>query len=508
MNIKRLLLLCPPLKNGGAETYIKTEVVEIRKLGYEAIIYTTGSCNKELFSRISGVEVIEGHFDTNVPESFLQNLNELKQVYERKRYDLIHAHDHHSLLLASCVAALYKAPLLVTFHSTNFFLEKREPLELFFLQQIISSVANQALLLSEEMEKNSSLLFPNLKKVIFRNPIPIYKTQCPRISDIETITNILIVSRLDQDKEISVYNAIQTVNYLFPQAKITVLGDGSQKAKLEESSKLLNKKNRIAFLGYKTNTFDFYNEADLVIGMGRVLLESISLGKISVLSGYQGIVGVVNPSNYSFFKNYNFSGRGSTPLPGPLKLKDEIETLSLEERIELRTKVMEEFDSSKAWSNKIKEIETFSHEESFDGLLSVIPAAVQLAYKTGEHNIFTSTQFSSVVASVIFSNNLYRASLAQSFIYFENRSKEEQISRLEAIQYYLKRGLSQKDDECVKLKEQLQYHSELIEEKDKLITSQEGSICQLRQELQIASRSSFVILLEKIKRMLSAKFKK
>lgn len=169
---------------------------------------------------------------------------------------------------------------------------------------------------------------------------------------------------------------------------------------------------------------------------------------------------------------------------------------------------MEEFDSSKAWSNKIKEIETFSHDESFDGLLSVIPAAVQLAYKTGEHNIFTSTQFSSVVASVIFSNNLYRASLAQSFIYFENRSKEEQISRLEAIQYYLKRDLSQKDDECVKLKEQLQYHSELIEEKDKLITSQEGSICQLRQELQIASRSSFVILLEKIKRMLSAKVKK
>lgn len=56
-------------------------------------------------------------------------------------------------------------------------------------------------------------------------------------------------------------------------------------------------------------------DADVVLGMGRVILEGMAAGKPCILIGYQHVVGLVTKENFDSLRYHNFSGRGVEPVP-------------------------------------------------------------------------------------------------------------------------------------------------------------------------------------------------
>ncbi len=72
---------------------------------------------------------------------------------------------------------------------------------------------------------------------------------------------------------------------------------------------------RLAVVGMNFNQVEdptpHIKAADIVIGMGRTVLEGISAGKLGIVHGRWGTGGVVNESNFEELRKYNFSGRNT-----------------------------------------------------------------------------------------------------------------------------------------------------------------------------------------------------
>jgi len=76
---------------------------------------------------------------------------------------------------------------------------------------------------------------------------------------------------------------------------------------------------RVHFIGWTADARRHIREADVVLGMGRVVLEGIAEERRAVLVGYKALHGVITTENFDSFRRSNFSGRGA-----PEKSADEV----------------------------------------------------------------------------------------------------------------------------------------------------------------------------------------
>lgn len=87
--------------------------------------------------------------------------------------------------------------------------------------------------------------------------------------------------------------------------------------------------------------------ADIVLGMGRALLEGLSLGKISILIGYQRAIEIVSSENFDRLRFTNLSGRSIEPSPLEKIVTEAIEGLRANYRTPLN--ILNEIDLSAHW---------------------------------------------------------------------------------------------------------------------------------------------------------------
>lgn len=81
----------------------------------------------------------------------------------------------------------------------------------------------------------------------------------------------------------------------------------------EQGPRFLSSLRHIYFLGYTANARQLIADSDVVLGMGRVLLEGLAEGKVCVLVGYGAVHGVIKATTFEQYRRSNFSGRGIQP---------------------------------------------------------------------------------------------------------------------------------------------------------------------------------------------------
>ncbi len=87
--------------------------------------------------------------------------------------------------------------------------------------------------------------------------------------------------------------------------------------------------------------------ADIVVGMGRVVLEALSMGKITVLAGYRDVIGIVSRANFHQYRLTNFSGREIEPTPIQSIVSDTLDQLSKEHLTP--SEIIDHIDISQHW---------------------------------------------------------------------------------------------------------------------------------------------------------------
>lgn len=125
-----------------------------------------------------------------------------------------------------------------------------------------------------------------------------------------SINNFLIVSRFEKEKELSILNAInifREYHKLEKNSKLTIVGDGSYRGKIENACKDIS--DSVKMLGARNDILDIMMKNDILIGLDRCVLEAIATKKIAVISGYEEIKDIVLPENIEESSKHNFSGR-------------------------------------------------------------------------------------------------------------------------------------------------------------------------------------------------------
>ncbi len=144
-----------------------------------------------------------------------------------------------------------------------------------------------------------------------------YQTEHPEI-------NVLITSRLSEDKMQSIYSLLQLLSKCADRdtrISVRIAGDGSQRETLLSFCKEVETDClKIQCLGYLDNLTEQFRWAHIAAGKGRSVIEPIMMNRIGCIIGEDGKIAFCNEKDFEHIYHYNFSGRN-------LKTEDSLKLL-------------------------------------------------------------------------------------------------------------------------------------------------------------------------------------
>ncbi|ENY6784428.1 MULTISPECIES: glycosyltransferase [unclassified Providencia] len=346
MHQKNILFFLNKIGSGGSEQYLYLLAKHALKNNNKVTFISNGGNKKEYLEDI-GAKVI------NLPMITIgkDNISDLsiKQRIFLKFYLLIKYlyifYLYISIGKPDVIISQHGFPTIIAQHVANFFKIKNYNLVHHILPNEYTDIYKQLSLepyihiaVSEEIR--DFLYAKNIKNCyVLPNPID-FDLITPIFLDAKnknfTKKNITIVSHIHEDKAENLL-AISAISKMprFLDCKFNICGDFNN----EWGYDYYNKNNgNLNFLG-NLSTLDLYkmiSSSDVILGVGRCAMESLALGKNTIISGHvRGVnggnySGVVKPEMLDRIAYYNYSGRSESLVVSIDKLEKDIASLIYE----------------------------------------------------------------------------------------------------------------------------------------------------------------------------------
>lgn len=287
--------------------------------------------------RWSIMRLVMGYWSRSLP---------LLSLARKEKYDLIVAMDSLAAWHASVPACLLNIPMLpVVAGGSN--VEGAFPHSL----TVVFSAENRESLLRLGWDPESVVVSEG--RIDFTEFLP--KDRNGEVSK-PVFLRLLYLSRLDRSKRPAFEGFVRELENLsnvdvgVQEIIVDIAGDGPDREKwvqhLAQASIAPNI--RVQFLGYRHVTGHFLRQYDLVVTMGRGILEALASGVPAAIAGPEGYKGLVREENFARFAPSNFTGRGTVGLGN---LARDLKTLLSVDRLEhlsgrnLRSYVIERYSS-------------------------------------------------------------------------------------------------------------------------------------------------------------------
>ncbi len=104
---------------------------------------------------------------------------------------------------------------------------------------------------------------------------------------------------------------------------------------------------------------EIIKDVDVVVGMGRSVLEGMAMGKLGICHGRWGTGGVINSENFLKIREHNFSGRndeGTSILATPQELIDQIDKFYTQKNIDEVYKIIKNDHNAKIAAERLIDI--------------------------------------------------------------------------------------------------------------------------------------------------------
>lgn len=318
--MKNIMLCCNTIGIGGVETVILNQVKVFNSKGYNVYVVAGKGEYSNKIAELGG-EFIEIEFpETNDIDR--DKINQVIDIIRKKEITEIHIHKYQcipSVLVAAFITGIpyfaYEHGIKDTrkYYTWNYPIYKSLfPIYFKNAYKIIAITPK----VSEFTKKEYGII--DEKYVIIHNGIDfnIFKNQNPNYDN--CIKKVLIVSRIDEEKLDTIYNGIDVFKQIIqvePEAKLYIVGGGNAEQKLIEYLKKSNLKNayeneheKVKLLGKQTDVIKYIKEADLLLGVDRCAIEAIAMKVPIIITGYDGIKGLVKKENINTAMEENFSG--------------------------------------------------------------------------------------------------------------------------------------------------------------------------------------------------------
>lgn len=363
----KLLIILNTLDAGGAENIVLQLCRNLDKNKYQIAVATVmggGALQKE-FSELGAETFIfqkKGKFGLNVIKS-------LRALMRQYKPDIVHTHLWSGDTWGRIAALLENRFILVsTEHNRNEdegVLKKwvKHFLSYFTTQLVASSVAIKDYQVRKELidAKRIVVIYYGIELDRF----PFRGVRTARYGD--GPLKLLTIGRLTQQKgQWILLEAMTKFDDIYPDAELTILGEGEMREELERVAKRLRIDGRVKFAGKVSNPQEYLKDADLFIlpsiyeGLGVVLLEAMSVGVPVIASDIPAVDEVIeNENNGLLF-----------PAENSAELVDDI--LRIIKNVDLQTQLVE--NARKTVEEKFT-VQRMAHE--YDALYSKLLAEAE-----------------------------------------------------------------------------------------------------------------------------------
>lgn len=346
MHKYNILITTMRLDIGGAETHIVELAKGLSREGFNVVVASTGGVyEKELIS--SNIKVYHVPLDNKKPHNVVKAYYQLKNIITEEKIDLVHAHARIPGFICGLLHKKMGFSFVTTAHGTW---------KTGYGLRYITNWGQKTVAVSEDIRKylldNYKIENENIKVTI--NGIDTDKfspdIDCSDIMDQLKLSSedrkIVYISRFDSDRSYIINKLLEIVPELaerVPNLKVIMVGSGNILDLVKEKAQEINSRtghNTVIVAGARTDINKFTALADLFIGFGRSSLEALAAGKLLILAGNVGYIGILDENSLDAAIKSNFSGRGKNKAESELFKNDIIKVLlqmSEEERKTLGT---------------------------------------------------------------------------------------------------------------------------------------------------------------------------
>ncbi len=307
--MKTIMLCLNQLGIGGIETAVLSQTSQLIKKGYKVVVVAKNGIYKEQFEKV-GATCIDFEFiiQNEVDTTKIQHICDIIKKYNIEQVN-IHQIDCISVVFPACVFC--KVPYVAYIHSeikgTYDWFEKNY-LSYNIMFNLYFELAQKIITITEAVKEENKTKYniQDNKYLVMKNSIDFDNFNGKK--NPEKIEKILLISRLCTEKLDSIKNAIamfRIYNEKHPNSVLTIAGDGEKRKEVEEWIEDIKKS--VIMLGQINNVAEIMAENDMVIGMGRCILEAVAMKKIALISSYNGIKCILTPDIIEKVANTNFA---------------------------------------------------------------------------------------------------------------------------------------------------------------------------------------------------------
>ena len=320
--MKTIMLCLNQLGIGGIETAALNQTIQFVKRNYRVLIVAADGIYREKFEK-EGALFINLKFSTR-DQDISPKVKKVVKVMEKYNVEQVHIHHPACINVVFFACILKSIPYIAYLHSSiegTYELYKQASSAYEILLPLYFSYAEKIVAIQEKtkLENMKKFNIESEKYIIVKNSIDFNKFKIEGNSIPEKIERFLIISRIETEKEKSICNAIELFRSYYksnPNAKLTIVGDGNIKEKIEREIEDIEEVTRM--LGERNDIAEIISEHDIVVALDRCILEAIAMKKIAVISGYEEIKEIITEKNIKKAADNNFNG-------------DNLNTISIEE---------------------------------------------------------------------------------------------------------------------------------------------------------------------------------
>jgi len=368
-NMKKLnvLIILESLNLGGVQTHVVTLSKAIALKGHNVSIASAGG---ELVEKVTSFGAKHYQFPLNRKSMLPYSIIHLMRIIRREKISIIHSHPRMKPILAGYFASVIpRIPCVTTVHGI---------FPTLFNYRYLNYTAEKVIAVSSEVKNhltnNCKIKEENIEVVYngidLHDFMPQQKMKYNYSSNHDTL-KILCISRLNKGKISAIKNFIKAIPILSREItnfKVVIVGTGTEFDKIESLVKEENRQigREVIFMyGALKDIAQLMQSVDVVIGVGRIIIEAMACGKPAIVVGYSignrggNFGGIVNEENVVEMKEYNFSGRSSAEIASPDNIASAIIELAMDEkkRIELGIGGREFVEKELSIDNIAKQIE-------------------------------------------------------------------------------------------------------------------------------------------------------
>lgn len=339
-----ILMALSQLEVTGAEVYATALSDELIAGGNNVYIVS------DTLTKETKAEYFKIEFNKRSLKNRMSQVKKLLEIIKEKDIQVVHAHSRASSWSSALACKIAGIPLITTVHG-------RQPVH--FSRKILKGFGDYSLAVCENIKEHLIRdLNVNKEKIeVLRNPIDSMKYSFVEKKSHQGKKIISIIGRLSGPKGDVTYKLLELL-YRRGDLKVQVIGGK------EVPERFKKYRDKIEFLGYIDDVPQKISESDLVIGAGRVAVESILSGKPTFAIGEANSIGLIRENKIHRALESNFGDIGRTEevsfnLSDFLKEIDDGLTMKENELQRIREKIISEF----SFKNIVDRIETIYAKE-------------------------------------------------------------------------------------------------------------------------------------------------